>query len=125
MRKAEYSSSKKKGVGTIAHVWGEAGGVKCELDVETTDWTEYSRLAWRSVAGTLTGFGSITLLPSQDGTTATFVMDYDLPYCLLGKVVDKLRVYKALEKGFTLSLEKLRATLESVENKNKVEVKKS
>ena len=117
IKKTEYASNERKGVGTIVHVWGKAGGVKCELEAETTDWTEYRSLAWRSVAGTLTGFGSVTLIPSQNGTIATFTIDYDLPYCILGKVVDKLRVYKALEKGFTLSLEKLKATLESAENK--------
>jgi len=117
IKKAEYASKEKEGVGGVAHVCGEAGGVRSEWDAETTEWTEYSRIAWRSTGGTFTGFGSVTLLPSDDGTVATFMMDYDLPYSILGKIVNKLHVYRALEKGVTNGLEKLKATLESPENK--------
>jgi uncharacterized membrane protein len=117
IKKAEYSSQEREGVGCVAHVCGEAGGVNSEWDAETTEWTEYSRTAWRSTSGTFTGFGSMTLLPSENGTVATFMMDYELPHSILGKIVNKLRVYRALEKGVTIGLEKLKATIESPENK--------
>ena len=35
-------------------------------------------------------------------------MDYDLPYSFLGKLVDKLRVSRDLEKGTEKALKKLK-----------------
>jgi uncharacterized membrane protein len=113
IKKAEYSSKEKEGVGGVAHVCGKAGGVKSEWDAETTEWTEYSRVAWRSVAGTFTGFGSMTLFRSKNSTVAVFMVDYDLPYSISGNIVNKLRFHRALEKGVAIGLERLKATLEA------------
>ena len=113
VRKAEYTSKEKEGVGAVAHVCGEAGGIKSEWDAETTEWTENSRFAWRTTAGTFTGIGSMTLASTGAGTKATFLMDYDLPYSIFGKIVDKLRVYKAIDKATERGLEKLKASFES------------
>ena len=112
IRKAEYTSKEREGVGVVAHVCGEAGGIKSEWDAETTEWTENSRFAWRSTGGTFTGIGSMTLASFGAGTKATFMMDYDLPYSIFGKIIDKLRVYKAIEKATERGLEKLKATFE-------------
>lgn len=92
---------------------GEAGGVKSEWDTETTEWAVNERGAWRSTGGTFTGIGSMTLNPSETGTKATFMMDYDLPYSILGKIIDKLRVCKAVEKGTTRALRKLKILAEA------------
>ena len=55
----------------------------------------------------------MTLSPSETGTKATFMMDYDLPYYILGKIIDKLRVCKALEKGTARALKKLKTLVET------------
>ena len=113
IKKVEYTSEQKETVGVTAHWIGEAGGVKSEWDTETTEWEVNERGAWRSTCGTFTGIGSLTLNPSETGTKATFMMDYDLPYSILGKIIDKLRVYKAVEKGTTRALIKLKEMVES------------
>ena len=112
IKKVEYTSKKKDAVGATAHWIGEAGGVKSEWDTETTEWEINRRGAWRSTAGSFTGIGSMTLSPTTAGTTATFMMDYDLPYSILGKIIDKLRVCKAVEKGTERALRKLKDTVE-------------
>ena len=91
IKKVEYTSEEKETIGATAHWIGEAGGVKSEWDTETTEWEPYSRGAWRSTGGTFTGIGSMTLTPIDSGTKTTFVMDYDLPYSILGRIIDKLR----------------------------------
>ncbi len=110
--KAEYTSQQKETIGAIAHVSAKAGGIKSEWDAETTEWIEGHRFAWRTIAGTFTGIGSMTLSPTNTGTKTTFIMDYDLPYSFLGKIVDKLRVCKAIEKGTERALQKLKETIE-------------
>ena len=92
IKKAWYTSKYKDQIGATAHVMGDAGSIKAEWDAETTEWTENEKFAWRTTAGTFTGFGSMTLSQIDTGTRATFLMDYDLPYSFLGKLVDKLRV---------------------------------
>jgi len=115
IKKVEYTSKEKDSVGATAHWIGEAGGVKSEWDTETTELETNKRGAWRTTGGTFTGVGAMTLSPTKTGTKATFMMDYDLPYSILGKIIDKLRVQRAIEKGTTRALEKLKKTSESRE----------
>jgi uncharacterized membrane protein len=112
IKKAEYTSKYRDRIGATAHVMGDAGSIKAEWDAETTEWIENEKFAWRTTAGSLTGFGSFTLSAVKAGTKATFLMDYDLPYSFLGKLVDKLRVSKDLEKGTEKALKKLKEITE-------------
>jgi uncharacterized membrane protein len=112
IKKASYTSKYKDQIGATAHVVGEAGGIKSEWEAETTEWTENEKFAWRTTAGTFTGFGSMTLNQIDAGTRATFLMDYDLPYSFLGKLVDKLRVSRDLERGTEKALLKLKELAE-------------
>lgn len=58
------------------------------------------------------GVGTATLNRTEAGTEITFVVDYALPYSILGKIVDKLMVGREIEKSFERGLEKLRNILE-------------
>jgi uncharacterized membrane protein len=108
VKRAEYITKFKDRVGAVAHVSGEAGGVKTEWDAETTEWIENVKYAWRTTAGNFTGIGSMRLSPLETGLKATFIMDYDLPYSFFGKIIDKLRVSKEIDRSCKNGLEKLR-----------------
>jgi uncharacterized membrane protein len=112
IKKAAYTSEYKDRLGATAHVIGDAGGIRAEWDAETTEWVENEKFGWRTFAGSFTGFGSMTLTPIRAGTKATFLMDYDLPYSFLGKLVDRLRVSRDLERGTERALRKLKALSE-------------
>lgn len=112
IKTAEFTSKDKDRLGATAHVAGEIAGIKAQWDAETTEWTENQKFAWRTIAGTFTGFGSMTLSPVEAGTKVTFLMDYDLPYSFLGKLVDKLRVSKQMDKEFKIGMEKLKEIAE-------------
>jgi uncharacterized membrane protein len=112
IKNARYTSKYKDQIGATAHVVGEAGGIKSEWEAETTEWMENEKFAWRTTTGTFTGFGSMTLNQIDKGTRATFLMDYDLPYSFLGKLVDKLRVSRDLERGTERALKKLKKITE-------------
>jgi uncharacterized membrane protein len=111
-KKVEYTSKDKYKVGETVHIISEAAGVKAEWDAETTEVIENEKAAWRSTGGNFTGIGSTALSPTKAGTKVTIVMEYELPYSVLGKLIDKLRVHKALEKSFDIGLKKLKDILE-------------
>ena len=113
VKKVECTSRKRDSVGSTAHWVGKACGVKSEWDTETTECELNERRAWRSTAGNFTGVGSVTLNSTKAGTKATFMMDYDLPCSVVSKPIDKLRIYKAVEKGTERGLRKLKEIAES------------
>ena len=55
---------------------------------------------------------SFTLEPIAKGTKVTYLMDYEMPYSVLGKLIDKLRFRKAMEKSFEVGLKKLKSMME-------------
>ena len=111
-KKVQWTSEDKHKVGETVHIISEAAGVKAEWDAETTEVIENEKAAWRSTGGNFTGIGSTALSPTKAGTKVTMAMDYELPYSVLGKLIDKLRVHKALEKSFDIGLKKLKDVLE-------------
>lgn len=96
---AEYTSAMRTGVGATAHVVGETATIRSEWDVEITEYVEHERAAWRTTGGDLTAIGSTTLEPTDAGVKVTFVIDYALPYSILGKVVDALVVSRDASRG--------------------------
>jgi len=115
IKEAEYTSEEKDGVGATAHVVGETAGIKVEFDIEITKYTKYEGASWRTTAGNFTAIGFTSLKPTEAGAELTLVIDYDLPYSILGKIVDKLLVGRDMEKGFESGLGKLKSMLEKQE----------
>jgi uncharacterized membrane protein len=87
---------------------GEVSGFKSEIDLEITEFVKNQKAAWRTIGGNMTGIGSMTFSPTEDGTKFSMVIDYELPYSVLGKLIDKLRVRKAIEKSYDESLKRLK-----------------
>jgi uncharacterized membrane protein len=111
-KKVEWTSKEKNKVGSTVHITGEAAGTKAEWDGEITEVIPNEKAAWRSTGGSFTGFGFVALSPTKAGTKLTMAIEYELPYSLLGKLIDKLRVHKALENDYDKGLKKLKETFE-------------
>jgi uncharacterized membrane protein len=107
-KKVVHTSKEKDAVGETVHISGEVAGAKAEWDAETTERVVKEKLAWRSIGGSFTGFGSQALAPTKSGTKVTFVMDYEMPYSIFGKLMNKLRFQKAFEKTIDEGLKKLK-----------------
>ncbi len=73
---------------------------------------ENVRHAWRSIGGSFTGFGSFNLAPTDNGTKVSMMMDYELPYSIFGKLLDKLKFQKAFEKTIEEGLARLKEITE-------------
>ena len=110
----EYTSKGPVGVGTTMHYVTASGGQQAEWDAEVTEFVKDKKIATHTIgAGKFKSTGSYTLEPTAKGTKVTFFLDYELPYSILGKIIDKLRVAKDMDKGVSKSLENAKKTLEA------------
>jgi uncharacterized membrane protein len=111
--KVTWTSKERNKVGSTAHIVGKKiAGVKGKWDAELAEIIENEKGSWRSTGGNFTGFGSTVLSPTKNGTRVTIMIEYELPYSFLGKLIDKLSVHKELEKGFDDGLKKLKEIME-------------
>ena len=108
------STSKVVGVGATMHYVGVAGGSTAEWDMEVTEFVKNKKIASRTIgASKFKMTSSEALEPTAKGTKFTFSMDYEVPYSILGKLVDKLKVSKDMEKSMSKMLENMKKALEA------------
>jgi carbon monoxide dehydrogenase subunit G len=108
------STSEAVGVGTKMHYVGVAGGSTAEWDMEVTEFVKNKKVAMRTIgASKFKMTNSWTLEPTAKGTKCTFSMEYEVPYSILGKLVDKLKVSKDMEKSMNKMLENMKKALEA------------
>jgi uncharacterized membrane protein len=113
VKRVEWTSKEHNQVGATLHFTSELAGVKSEADAEITEWTANEKASWRTTSGNPTMIFTANLAPTQEGTKVTFAVDYEVPYSVLGKVLDKLRIRKAMEKDAENALKKMKAMAEA------------
>ena len=113
VKKVQWTSEKHNKEGATLHFTSELAGVKSEADAEITEWTENKKASWRTTSGNPTMIFTANLDPTKAGTKVTFTADYEVPYSVLGKIIDKLRIHKAMEKDGENALKKLKAMAET------------
>ena len=107
----KITSEQRHGVGTTTHCVMEQAGRIIEWDAVVTEYIENRKQAWHCDKPSRND-GIFEFEPTEKGTKVTFTMDYDLPYSILGMIIDKLRVSKAIEKNVDEGLTKLKEILE-------------
>jgi uncharacterized membrane protein len=95
---------------TTAHWTMEMAGRAMEFDTEMIENIENKKIAWKSL-GDFVAAGSWSFEPSAQGTEVQMVMDYDIPG-VLGKIFDKIKISKEMEKNMESSLKKMKEILE-------------
>jgi hypothetical protein len=113
VKKVKWTSEAHNQVGATLHFTSEIAGIKSEADVEITEWTANEKASWRTTSGNPTMIFTANLVPTQGGTKVTFAADYEVPYSVLGKVLDRLRIRKAMEKDTDNALMKMKAMAEA------------
>ena len=108
IKKVEWTSKPIMEVGATVHVISEIAGSKGEWDAEITEYKDNEKVSWRTTSGNLTIIYIALLDPTKAGTKLTTSFDYELPYSILGKLIDKLRVHKSLEKEAEQALQKMK-----------------
>jgi hypothetical protein len=82
--------------------------------MEITEFVKNKKVSARTIgASKFKMKSSWTLEPTTKGTQLTYSMDYELPYSILGKVVDKLSVGKDADRMAMQQLENVKKALEA------------
>ncbi len=112
IKKVEWTSEPIMKVGATVHVISEIAGAKGEWDAEISEFKENEKVSWRTTGGNMTIIYNAFLNPTKTGTKLTTSFDYELPYSVLGKLIDKLRVHKAMEIEADKALRKMKEVAE-------------
>lgn len=84
-----------------------------EVEVETTEFVENERVSMRQTGGAMKKMlMTDTFEPADGGTKWTAIVEYELPYSLLGKLIDKLKFRKELEKSSDYYVNKMKELIE-------------
>ena len=85
-----------------------------EIDVEVTEFEKNKKVIMHTIGASKVKAGnSWTLEPTAKGTKLTPIMEYELPYSILGKIVDKLRVSKDVGEKMEKQLRDIKKALEA------------
>ena len=97
-------------VGTSAH-WKKVK--KEEHDMEIMESLENEKIVFRTspIQGVIMT-GTFTLKPTEAGTEMAYIVDYEMPWSIFGKILDKLLVRRTLEKDIEGESKKLKSILE-------------
>lgn len=110
----EYTSKGPVGVGSTLHFVGKAGGSQSEWDMEITEFEKDRKVAMRTIGASKFRMSAFrTIEPMAKGSKLTIAMDYEVPYSILGKIVDRLRVSKDIEKQSERTLQSIKKALEA------------
>ena len=110
----EITSKGPLGVGSTGHIVGKAGGSQMEMDMEITEFEKNKKTVMRTIGGSKLKVQYTDILePTAKGTKLTRTFDYQLPYSILGKLIDKLRVSKDMEKRTEQVLRDTKKALET------------
>jgi uncharacterized membrane protein len=114
---AEYEITSKGpplGLGTTMHFVGAAGGSNAEIDLEAIEFVKNKKVVWKSIGASKTKIAfTQTYEPTSKGTKVTVDTEYEVPYSILGKLVDKLKIKKDIEKNNTVLWGNIKNALEA------------
>jgi carbon monoxide dehydrogenase subunit G len=82
--------------------------------MEVTEFVKNKKMVARTIgASKFKSTLLFTLEPTAKGTKLTYSYDYELPYSVLGKLIDKLKVGKDIEKNIGAMMENIKKALEA------------
>jgi carbon monoxide dehydrogenase subunit G len=111
---AKWKSEGPVGVGSIGHFKGNPNFIKGEWDMEVIEFEKNKKMTMLSIGKSpMNATTSVILEPTSKGTKLTYVQDYKVPYSVLGKLVDKVKVSKDMDKNAKKMNANLKKTLEA------------
>lgn len=106
------------GVGTVFRIIGEFGGRKMEWDNLTCEHVENKRIVSKSINGPFKkNIVTVTFDKKDEGTTVGFKVDYELPYNIIGKLIDNLKLKSEVEMGVEMSLNSVKKQIDEKNQK--------
>ena len=97
--KIELTSEGSIGVGTTFTFSGVVGGREIASESEVVEFEKNRRFVSRQTKGDMKRFDSTVVFEATDRGTKVFeTVDYELPYAVLGKIMDWLKAGKDIER---------------------------
>lgn len=102
------------GVGTTFRIVGDFDGKRLEWDCETTEFIREQKIAAKMIKGPFKKWDITSeFTPKAERlTTVTMTVNYDMPFGLLGGILNKLKFAKTAERGMESALYKVKGLLE-------------
>ena len=112
--KGEYTSKRPVGVGSTSHMVGKVGNIEAETDMEIYEFVKDKKVSMRTIgASKINGDIQWICEPTATGTQLTYILDYEMPYSILGKIIDKLKVSRDIENNMERDLRNVKTALAS------------
>ncbi|MFQ6085182.1 MAG: SRPBCC family protein [Candidatus Bathyarchaeia archaeon] len=117
VEKFEITSKQRSGVGMTSHEVGVlAGRGRYDIHSEATEFVENRIIAWCVVSGDkLVRKGtkvSWMMKPTKVGTQLTYSSDYEVPYSIFGKIIERLIFRGRFEKQLESWMENIKRLVE-------------
>jgi uncharacterized membrane protein len=102
------------GVGTIFRISGDFDGKRLEWDCETIDYIPHRKIVAKMIEGPFKQWKiTVEFKELSDNKTSTSItVDYDMPMGPLGGFIDKIKLKKIAERGIENGLYRVKALLE-------------
>lgn len=111
--RVEMLSKGPVGVGTTYRLSGVLAGRKMAVENEYVEFEENRRIVERQTKGDFKSYrGTYVFEATKKRTTLKQTMDYELPYSVLGKIIDRLKAGKELRAYVKASTERAKEILE-------------
>ncbi len=111
--RVEMLSKGPVGVGTTYRLSGVLAGRKMAVENEYVEFGENRRIVERQTKGDMKSYRATYVFgATKKGTTVKQTMDYELPYSVLGKIIDRLKAGKEIQAYIKASNERAKEILE-------------
>jgi uncharacterized membrane protein len=109
----KWTSNEPHKKGATFQVDSVIADMKNDFDAEMVQVKDGEYGVWRTTSGNMKGLAIAMLTPSDKGTRLSMSMDYQLPYSVIGKMMDSVKVHKAVDRSFEVGLANLKYLLEN------------
>ncbi len=111
LKKFEYTGKQRSGVGTPFYYEEKSGGRLMKLSYTVTEWVKNKRLTFIMTSGPLKkDYQEWIIEANSSGSRFTLKEDVEMPWWIIGKILDKLFVGRLVGKH----LEKILANLKEL-----------
>ncbi|UCG10740.1 MAG: SRPBCC family protein [Dehalococcoidia bacterium] len=113
LQKFEYTGDKKSGAGATFYYEEKSGPQLMKFNFKVTEWVENERLAFVMTSGPMKRDDEIwSIKAAPSGSTVTLTMDVEMPWGVIGKILDRLFAGSLVGKHQKEILANLKALLE-------------
>jgi uncharacterized membrane protein len=112
-KEVQWTSENTHQKGSTFRVSSDIADTRSRWDAVMTEVKENEMDMWRTTSGSINGVAKASLSPTPSGTKLSMSMDYKLPYSVIGRMFDKIRVHKELDHDFEVGLKDLKYLLEN------------